>query len=234
MSTRRFATALTALSLRPAQALSSVLAVSTTMALTVALFALPDARAQEGEDEAGEAEAPADTGPRTITGRAEARGSVGQAGAIFELHNKARLVVPPGLPIGSSRGMRFAEERARFVPDHVADGFRRLGPILTFDAAINATRAPVVVSIRQPSDPARPNLRVVLAMEQPTICREGLDPVPHMANLCSSWELLETRYDATERRLSAELRTPGGYRLVFGTIPIPPPAEPAPTADDAL
>ena len=226
MSTRRSAIALTVL--------SSAVALFTTLGVALALFALPDARAQDEEEEAAEGEAAAPEGPRSITGRAEATGAVGQAGATFELHSKARLVVPPGLPIGTARRMRFAEERASFVPGHVAEGFRRLGPILTFDGAINATRTPVIVSIRQPSDPTRPNLRVVLAMEQPTICRPGLDPVPHMANLCSSWELLDTRYDAAERRLSAELRTPGGYRLVFGTIPIPPPAEPAPTADDDL
>jgi hypothetical protein len=122
--------------------------------------------------------------------------------------------------------MRFAEARDPFHPERVAEGFRRIGPILSFDGAINATRSPVVVSIRQPSDPARPNLRVVLAMEQPTICREGLDPVPHMANLCGTWELVNARFDAGERRLVAELPTPGGYRLVFGTVPIPPPPEP--------
>lgn len=209
-----------------------MLSLSVALSLSAALCALPYASAQ---DEGGEEAAPAaPAGPPTTTGRAEASAAVGQAGMTFELHSKARLFVPPGLPIGSARRMRFAEERAGFNPAHVAEGFRRIGPALSFDGAINATRSPVVVSIRQPSDPARPNLRVVLAMEQPTICREGLEPVPHMANLCSSWELLDARYDAGERRLMAELRTPGGYRLVFGTVPIPPPPAPEPTSDDEL
>ena len=56
----------------------------------------------------------------------------------FELHSKARLFVPPGLPIGSARRMRFAEQSAGFNPAHVAEGFRRLGPVLSFDGAINA------------------------------------------------------------------------------------------------
>lgn len=179
-----------------------------------------DGDGEDGENgEEGAVGEGAPAGPPTTTGRSEAQAAVGQAGMTFELGNKARLFVPPGLPIGSSRRMRFAEARGAFTPSHVVERFRRIGPILSFDGAINATRSPVIVSIRQPSDPARANLRLVLAMEQPTICREGLDPVPNMANLCSAWELIDARYDAAERRLIAELRTPGGYRLVFGTVP---------------
>lgn len=197
------------------------LALLVSLALSTSLVAL----AQEDEEDTDEAAPAAPEGPPHTTGRGEAQAAVGQRGMTFELHTKARAFVPPGLPIGASRRMRFAEARGALNPAHVAEGFRRIGPILSFDAAINATSSPVVVSIRQPSDPTRPNLRLVLAMEQATICREGLDPLPNVANLCSGWELLDARYDATERRIMADLRTPGGYRLVFGTVPVPAPAE---------
>jgi len=172
------------------------------------------------QDEEQTEEAPAaPAGPPTTTGGREAQAPVGQAGMIFELHNRARAVVPPRLPIGSSRRIRFAEAAGRFVPGRVAPGFHRIGPVLSFDGAINASSSPVVISIRQPADPARPNLRVVLAMEQAAMCTEGAEPLPGGGRLCSGWELFDAHYDAAERRLVAELRAPGGYRLVFGSVP---------------
>jgi hypothetical protein len=187
------------------------------LSLSLPLLVRAAAAAQDDDPE----EAPAPQGLPTTTGRDEAQAAVGQRGMIFELHNKARAVVPPRLPIGDSRRIRFAVARGRFVPARVAAGFRRIGPVLQFDAAINASSNPVVVSIRQPTNPARPNLRVVLAMEQATICRDGLEPLPS-SNLCSTWELLDARYDESERRLVAEIRAPGGYRIVFGTVPREP------------
>jgi hypothetical protein len=78
----------------------------------------------------------------------------------------------------------------------------------------------VVLSIRQPRDPGRRGRRLVLAMEGPSICREGSVPLPGAsAGICSGWELLPATWSATEQRLSAEMRTPGGFRLVFGTVP---------------
>lgn len=176
------------------------------------------AQSEEGSDDGAEAQG-IPSGPPTTRGRTEASAAVGQAGMIFELGIHARLVVPPRLPIGSSRRMRFAQARGAFDPSRVAPGFRRIGPVLFFDGAIDATSSPVVVSIRQPRNPARPGQRLVLAMEQATICREGLVPLPNVSNLCSGWELLDARHDPAEGRLVAELRTPGGYRLVFGTVP---------------
>lgn len=204
---------------RPMSIRRSVLALA-TLSLALALAAPLVAQDDDGEG-AGEAAAPA--GPPTTTGRSEAQAAVGQAGMTFELRSGARAFVPPGLPIGDSRRIRFAEAGGRFDPAHVADGFRRIGPVLSFDGAINATRAPVVISLRQPRDPSRPNLRTVLAMEQATICREGLDPLPNIANLCSGWELVDATWSAG--RLEARLTAPGGYRLVFGTVPAPSAAE---------
>ena len=85
-------------------------------------------------------------------------------------------MVPPNLPVGSSRLLTFSEDRARLSPADVAEGFRRVGPILRFDGQINASTNPVVVAIRQPRDPSRPGHRLVLAMEQPTICQSETQP----------------------------------------------------------
>lgn len=197
--------------------------------LALAIFSLalslagPSSLAQddgEGDDEAAPA-APA--GPPTTTGRGEAQAAVGQAGMTFELRNGARAFVPPNLPIGDSRRMRFAEARGAFNPGHVATGFRRIGPLLSFDGAINATTSPVVISLRQPRDPSRAGQRLVIAMEQATICREGLDPLPNVANLCSGWELVDATW--SDGRIEARLTAPGGYRLVFGTVPVAAAAE---------
>jgi hypothetical protein len=192
-----------------------------SLTISLALVARSEqVAAQDESDEEEEGESATPAGPPTKSGRTEVSGAVGQAGMTFELQSKARLFVPPNLPIGSSRMMRFAESRGALNAAHIAEGFRRIGPILSFDGAINATSAPVVVSIRQPRDPGRPNLRLVLAMEQATICREGIDPLPGVANLCSGWELVDARHSGD--RLSAEMRSPGGYRLVFGSVPVAP------------
>lgn len=183
--------------------------------------------AQDDEpDEEGETTPPAPTGPPTRTGTRDVTAAVGQDGMTFELHNKARLFIPPHLPIGSARRMTFAESRDRFAPAEVhgsmaGSHFTRIGPVLSFDGAINASSAPVVVSIHQPHDPSRAGQQLVLAMEQATICVEGMSHIAGSTSLCSGWELLEAHYDDATHRLSAEMRTPGGYRLVFGNLELP-------------
>lgn len=174
---------------------------------------------EEDEEEAAPAAPPAPAGPQTTTGRNEVSAVIDRTGRILELHSKARIFIPPNLPVANRR-VRFAESRDRVPPSQIAAGFVRIGPLLSFDGAIDATSAPVVLSIRQPRDPARRGSRLVLAMEGPSICREGSPPLPGAsAGICSGWELLPATWNATEQRLSAEMRTPGGYRLAFGTVP---------------
>jgi hypothetical protein len=183
--------------------------------------------AEEGDDEEEvEATPPAPTGPPTRTGARDVTAAVGQEGMTFELHNKARLFVPPGLPIGSARRMTFAESRARFAPAEVhgamaGSHFTRIGPVLSFDGAINASSNPVVVSIHQPHDPSRAGNQLVLAMEQATICSEGMSHIEGSTTLCSGWDILPAHYDDGAHRLVAEMRTPGGYRIVFGNLSLP-------------
>ena len=184
--------------------------------------------AQEGDDEGDEEETtpatpPPPTGPPTRAGAHDVTAAVGQDGMTFDLHNKARLFVPPHLPIGTARRMTFAEAHGTFAPSEVhgsmpGSHFTRIGPVLSFDGTINASSTPVVVSIHQPHDPARAGSHLVLAMEQATICQAGMSHIPGSATLCSGWEILEAHYDDHAHRISADMRTPGGYRLVFGNL----------------
>ncbi len=202
-----------------------------TFSLSFALARSSAAQDDEEEDDdevaaAVDAGPPAPTGPPTRAGARDVTAAVGQDGMIFELHNKARLVIPAHLPIGSARRMTFAESSARFAPAEVhgamaGSHFTRIGPVLSFDGAINASSAPVVVSIHQPSNPTRPGQNLVLAMEQATICSEGMSHIAGSTSLCSGWDILEAHYDEAAHRLSAEMRTPGGYRLVFGNLTLP-------------
>lgn len=213
---------------RTLRLLALVLAMASAEAVLARGLAAQDDETEEEEDGAAEEPAApaAPTGPPTRAGARDVTAAVGQDGMIFELHNKARLFVPPHLPIGSARRMTFAESSARFAPAEVhgamaGSRFTRIGPVLSFDGAINASSAPVVVSIHQPHDPSRAGQQLVLAMEQATICSEGMSHIGSSTSLCSGWELLEAHYDDGTHRLSAEMRTPGGYRIVFGNLATP-------------
>ncbi len=206
------------------------LLVLTAAAVEASMARTLSAQDEEGDDDseavAEQAAPPAPTGPPTRSGTRDVTAAVGQEGMTFELHNKARLFVPAHLPIGSARRMTFAESRSRFAPSDVHGSmagarFTRIGPVLSFDGAINASSAPVVVSIHQPRDPARAGQQLVLAMEQATICAEGMAHIEGSTSLCSGWEILDAHWDAASQRLSAEMRTPGGYRMVFGNLSMP-------------
>lgn len=157
-------------------------------------------------------------GPPTHEGATSVTAAIGQAGAIMALRNGARLLLPPRLPIGSSRLLTFGGGRT-VRPASVAAGFQRIGPTLSFDGAIDAQRSPLVVSIRQPRLSARRGHRLVLAMEQAGLCTDDNRADTLGAGLCSVWELLPATHDAGEGRLKADLPVPGGYRLQFGWVP---------------
>lgn len=193
---------------------------------SLVLLAAPSLAQEEGATEA--------SGPETVSGRNEAVGYLTARGMIFELARGARLEVPANLPVGTSRRTVFKISRQRPRSEDVAAGFRRFGDVLSFDAAINATRAPVRVSVRARRSPARDGERLVLAMEQAAMCNDEHSQPLGQSGLCSSWVLIDARHEGD--RLVADLPTPGGYRLVFGTVPAPEPetSEAAPSEDDPL
>ena len=167
-----------------------------------ALVSLSAAPAHGQDDDAAgpSDEAMPEPPPPVTSGRGALEAVVGQRGMTFEIVGKARLVVPPGLPIGNARRMHVAESRAPFRPTDVAPGFRRLGPIVAFDGAVNATSSPITFAVRLPRDPSREGLRIVLAMEQAAICHDGATPLAGAGGLCSGWELVAARWEAGELR----------------------------------
>lgn len=189
--------------------------------VALALLASAPTAAQDAPVE-GDAPAPV----LEATGRTEATGHVDRRGFTFRLRSGAALVLPPNLPVGA-RNMRFGESRDRVANTDVAAGFTRVGNALSFDAAVNATSAPLVVSLPVGRTRLGERQHFVLAVEQPTLCREGSRPLPgNPPNFCSSWELVNAR--VVEGRIVAEVPTPGGYRLIFGTMPCAEGGAPAP------
>lgn len=167
-------------------------------------------------------------GPPVAAGRDRATAAVGQAGAVFELGNGAKLLIPPSLPIGNSRVLTFSTSRQRPRPAQVAAGFVLQGPTLAFDGAINATSNPVVVSLRARRMTMRANMRLVFALEQAGICTPQNNQYRLVGGLCSTWVLIDATYDRTTESIQASVPTPGGFRMQFGWVPRPPAAATVP------
>lgn len=176
----------------------------------ISLLSSPHIRAQEAES------APV-AGPPVYSGRDRATGSASRAtGAIYELGTTVRLVVPAGLPIGS-RTFTFAESRARLRAAEVAEGFAAIGKGYSFDGAIDATRAPLELSVAVRNFRVQPGKRLVLAIETPGVC-DAVHTTTLVGPLCSTWQLLDARYDENAVRLVATIPTPSGYRMQFGWV----------------
>lgn len=159
-----------------------------------------------------------------FAGRDRASGQAGNAlGASFELANGAKLLLPAGNRISSAQTFTFSASRTPFRPRDVMEGFVRQGAVLAFDGQIDASRAPVELSIRQRTLTARPNMKLVIAMEIAGICN-ATHTLRLNGPLCSHWRTLDARHDAATGRIVARLPAPGGYRLVFGWIPDAQPA----------
>lgn len=180
----------------------------------ISLASSPPSRAQDAQDDT---EAAPVAGPPVHTGRDRATGPASRAtGAIYELAAGVRLVVPAGLPIGS-RTFVFAESRARLRAAEVAEGFVAVGKSYSFDGAIDATRAPLELSVAARNFRAQPGKRLVLAVETPGSC-DATHTTTLVGPLCSTWQLVDARYDENAARLLATIPTPSGYRLQFGTV----------------
>ena len=157
-------------------------------------------------------------GPPRHEDRSSVTAPIGQAGATMALGNGAEIFLPPGLPIGSSRLLTFTGGRT-VNARNVQAQFVRVGPTLRFDGAINATRAPMVVSIPVRRFSARNGSRLVLAMEQPGLCTDANRSQSLGNDLCSVWELVPAEYDEAAGRVRANLSVSGGLRLQFGWVP---------------
>lgn len=195
--------------------------------LSGAVFALSSFGASAQQAPPAEPEEPATPPPPqqpVYRGRDRATGQAGNVlGATYELANGAKLVLPGGNRISSAHTFNFSAPRGPLRPTDVAPGFVKLGAVLAFDGQIDASRAPVELSIRQPRLTPRPNTNLVLAMEIAGIC--DATHTTHLGGpLCAHWRILDATHDATAGRVTAQLAAPGGYRLVFGFVPDAAPA----------
>ena len=196
--------------------------------LLAALLGVASAVVAQDTEEDPPAAAPAPQ-PPVHRGRDRTTGQASHTlGATYELANGAKLVLPAGIRISTSQTFTFSASRAPLRPTEVAPGFVRQGPVLDFDGQIDASRAPIELSVKQRTLRPRPNTKLVLAMEFAGIC-----DATHTARLggplCAHWRLLDAQFDAAGGRLVALLPSPGGHRLVFGSVPDaqPAPVDPA-------
>ena len=158
-------------------------------------------------------------GPPTYTGRDRATGPASMdTGAVFELGNGARLVVPRGGRISRSHVMTFSVGRGNIRPAAVATGFVRVGPAVALDSALDARDAPLELSIRARTDPTRHGMTLVVAMEQPGIC-DATHTERIAGPLCSTWATSPAAFE--NGRVVAHLTSTGGYRFQFGLVPAP-------------
>ena len=158
----------------------------------------------------------------THTGRREADGAIGQAGAILELtgdRGRPTLTLPPGLPIGHSRILSFSIARQRPQPRQIHERFVRFGPTLNFSGAINATRNPLTLTYLSRREPTRRGMKLILAVEKAGFCTEANERYSLGSGLCSTWEIVETTYDETAGLIRATINEPGGRRLQLGWVP---------------
>lgn len=159
------------------------------------------------------------SGPPVHEATQSVEAPIGQAGAIMRLGNGMTLTLPPGLPIGNSRILSFSRSRRNPRPAAVYNGFRSVGPSVSFNGAINATRSPLVLTFRQPRFTARNGFRLVLIAEEPGLCQDHNRRQTMGNGLCSEWRAHDASYDADARVIRGEIPVSGGHRLQFGWLP---------------
>lgn len=141
----------------------------------------------------------------THTGRREADGAIGQAGAILQLtgdRGRPTLTLPAGLPIGHSRILRFAFSRQRPQARQIHERF-----------------VPLELTYMSRRQPTRRGMKLILAVEKAGFCTEENQRYSLGSGLCSTWEIQETTYDEEAGLVRAQVGEPGGRRMQFGWIP---------------
>ncbi|HEX7477070.1 MAG TPA: hypothetical protein VF331_04645 [Polyangiales bacterium] len=160
-----------------------------------------------------------DSGLPTFSGK----GSVTQAidtvtGAVFDLGAGITMTFPKGLPVGHSRLITLKKAGKKPSGAQIQKGFSAVGTALEISVPLNAPDAPIVLAQSWKSDPRKLHQRLVLAMEVGTLCTQENKAFKLNGGLCSGWELIDARYDDSDKRLIAELHSTGGLRMVFGTV----------------
>lgn len=157
----------------------------------------------------------------TFSGKGKVTDAINsKLGAIFDIGGGVTMVFPKGLPVGESRLVTLQKARKSLPSKLVAPKFRGVGPTLDFNGAFNTSRKPIVLSVPAKKNPAGRGTRLVLAMEIGTFCEGPNKAFKVGAGLCSGFELQDdVHYDEAAGRLVARLRSTGGLRMQFGTVP---------------
>jgi len=154
------------------------------------------------------------------------KGSVTEAvdskkGAVFDIGGGVKLLLPKGIPVGSSRLVTLKTAKNPPAPSQVQKGFKRHGKTLLFDGALNTADKPMVLSLQMKNPPNKRGQKFVLAMEQAGLCNDGNKKFKLKSGLCSTWETIETKYDKVGKRVLVILSYTGGLRMQFGWVPVP-------------
>ncbi len=183
-------------------------------ALIASLAAVPALQAQLHDDVG------AKTGPMpTFSGKGKVTEAINMdTGAIFDIGGGITLMFPKGLPVGRSRLVTLQKARGR-LPTKLIAGFKPVGPALDFTGAFNTSGKPMVLSIPAKPNPIKRGQKLVVAMEVGTFCEKENKAFKLKGGLCSGFELQDAEYDDANKRLVANLRSTGGLRMQFGTVP---------------
>ena len=186
-------------------------------ALFATLAAVPPLFAQsifEDEKSTGDGSMPTFTGKGKVTEAINA-----DVGALFDIGGGITMMFPKGLPVGRSRLVTLQKARGR-MPIKLIDGFKPVGPALDFTGAFNTSGKPIVLSMAQRSNPIKRGQKLIVAMEVGTFCEGKNKAFKLKGGLCSGLEQHDADYDAGSKRVIAKLRSTGGLRMQFGTVPL--------------
>jgi hypothetical protein len=159
----------------------------------------------------------AQDGLPTHQGSHQVSASIGHDGAVLSLKNGISLLLPPGLPIGSSRNVTLRVAKQRAKADDVATGFVPIGPTIEFDSAVATNGTPIQATFKAEGFRPRSGHRLVVAMELAGFCDPAKKLPKLPGGLCAAWSLFDARYEGGACR--ADLKELGGRRLQFGSVP---------------
>jgi hypothetical protein len=156
----------------------------------------------------------------TFSGKGKVTDAInGKLGAIFDIGGGITMLFPKGLPVGESRLVTLEKSRSRLPSKLVHPKFSGVGPVLDFNGAFNTAGKPIILSAPAKRDPTKKGTRLVVAMEIGTFCDGPNKAHKLKSGLCSGFELHDAEHDGVAGRLVAQLRSTGGLRLQFGTVP---------------
>jgi hypothetical protein len=171
------------------------------------------ARIAAAQDKSQEA-MPTHTGKGKVTEAVDTK-----KGAIFDIGHGITILLPRGLPVGSSRVLTLQKSGKKPRPGQIHKKFQRFGETVVFTGTLATAGKPIILAMSMKKDPSKPGKKLVLAVEEAGLCTKENKQYKMGKGLCSSWRLVDAEYDSSGRRVIAKLTSTGGHRLQFGWIP---------------